>query len=351
MITTGNAEVFTEEKKEIKYTLTTEKPINYEMTFTSPRDEKCAFGIKVYNEDDDVVMNAVHSMKKSQQIFNLPVKAGTYYLKLFVADHIHSCNDKPFDFKLTKYTGNYEQEDNNALSTATPLIELKYYYGYLQTYNQYGDSRTDIDYYKIVLPSKSILDFEFLHNKIIDVRGGFKIELLDSQNNLIHRYEASLKKKKTESFFGLDKGIYFIKVSPDGGYTRHLEYKIAYATSENNNIEVMPNDELSNATLIQDSVYVSGNFNTYNSDYYKYKAKKGKYVLVFEHKQFKHDMTVSISNSDDEPIEDFYPSGREEKKEFHFEVKEDNIIYIKFFYPFSSKESDGEKYKFGIIKL
>ncbi len=351
ILSIANAEMMTKEKKVINYTLSTDKPVDYEMTFSSPRDEKCEIRIDVHNENDANVMNAVHSMKKGKQVFNLPVKSGSYYLKLHVPNHIQSCNNKPFDFKLTKVSGHFEQEDNNNISNATDLIELKYFYGYLQTYYAYSDAKNDVDYYKIVLPSNGILDFEFSH-KQTGSKSAFKIELLDAGNNVLTKYESSLQKKKSEKYFGLKKGTYYIKVSSNGNKdVRHLEYKIAYAVSKNNNIEMMPNNKFSDATLIKDGVYISGNFNQWQKDdYYKYQAKKGKYSLVYEHKPFDKDTDISIFDSNQHRIFSTRAKGLKEKEYFNFEVKEDGPIYVKLSHSFDYTKVDGDKYKFGILK-
>lgn len=348
MFSIANAEVITKEKSEINYTLSTDKPIDYEMTFSSPRDERCSIGIDVHDEDNIHIFNAVHSMKKGKDVFNLPVKAGKYYIKLHGQ---YECYNKPFNFKLTKVSGHFEQEDNDNIARATDLIELKYFYGYLQTYYAYRDTKADVDYYKIVLPTNGIVDFELSH-KQTGSKSAFKIELLDADSNILTKYESKLLKKKSEKYFGLKKGTYYIKISGTGNRDiRHLEYKIAYVVSKNNNIEMMPNNKFSDATPIKDGLYISGNFNQWQKDdYYKYQAKKGKYSLVYEHKPFERDTEIYIFDSNQKRIFSTRAKGLKEKEYFDFEVKQDDTIYVRLSHAFDYEKVDGDKYKFGILK-
>ena len=347
----ANAEVLTKEKREINYALSTDKAVDYKMEFSSPRDEKCDVKIDVYDKNDVMVMNAVHSMKKATQVFNLPVKSGSYSLKIYSPSHLQACDNKPFDFKLTRVSGNFEQEDNDKLANASDLIEGKYFYGYLQSYYAYGKTKKDVDYYKIVLPTNGILDFEFATEQL-DSKSAFKIELLDAQSNTITKFEAKVGKKKTEKYYGLQQGTYYIKINGDGHRDlRHLEYKIAYVVSKNNNIEMMPNNKFSTATPIKDGLYISGNFNQWQKDdYYKYQAKKGKYSLVYEHKVFDKDTEIYIFDSNQKRIFSTRAKGLKEKEYFDFEVKQNDTIYIRLGHYYDTKKLDGEKYKFGVIK-
>jgi len=325
------------------YTISTKKPVNFEISLTNTK-LNCYTQLKVLDENNKEILETKYHMVHNQKgVFNAPIDTGNYTINFKTLSS--GCSKSDFDLKVTRVSGNFEIEPNNDLSSATALKELKYVYGYLQ---KTGDE----DFYKLNLPSKCILDLEFLHDKIKGY-DNFRIEIIDANDKLVVKYESHRDSLKTERKFGLDKGIYFIKVrSSTSGGLEHQEYKMAYSFSKNKNTEVLPNDDFSNATVVNDGVYISGTFNElHKKDHYKYKANKGKYSLLYEHKAYKYGTRIEIFDSNQKKIKDIRQKGLKEKEYFDFEVKQDDTIYIRFEKSSLSNEANEELlYKFGVIK-
>ncbi len=342
LLTIGNASSFGQQK-EFNYTINTEKPVNFEISLTNTQ-LNCHTQLKLLDKNNKEILKTEYHMAHNQKgVFNAPVDIGNYTIKYRTLSS--GCNKSDFNLKVTRVSGNFEIEPNDDLSSATKLKELKYIYGYLQRYS-------DEDFYQINLPTKGILDLEFLHKKIKSF-SNFQIEFIDSNDKIIVKFESHSQSLKTERKFGLNKGVYFIKIkrhSSSAGLEHH-EYKMAYAFSKNENIETQPNDDFSNASLVNDGVYVSGTYNQRTKDYFKYKAKKGKYSLLYEHKAFKYGTRIEIFDSNQKKIKDISQKGLKEKEYFDFEVKQNDTIYIRFEKSSLHNEVNEQLlYKFGIIK-
>jgi len=226
LFTSVNAEVFTQNKQKINYTLATDKPVKLELKFKSPRD-KCKVTFTVHNEDDKLLIRENHNMKKSSEIFNLPVKSGEYYFTMFT----HAgCKHKPFEFEYSKVIGSFEREINNKTRNANLLTELKYTTGFLQQQQSYGK---DVDYYKINIAERGTMKLVFEHENF-DEKEWFIVELFDGNNKKLLKEKSLLNKKGITKSIKLDKGEYFVKISTyqASRKVRGKEYKLAYVISK-----------------------------------------------------------------------------------------------------------------------
>jgi hypothetical protein len=222
LATVLQAEVFTKAGQKIKYTLKTEKPVNFEFTFKSQKDS-CGVEFWVYDEAKKLLMNDKYSMEKLKEVFNLPVKAGEYYMELGT---FSNCLNKPFELGLSKVSGFFEQEPNDTSVTATVMQPLKYHYGYIQNFNGHGD---DSDFYTITIDNKSFLKLVFKH-KNFNEDWYWYVVLLDSNNNQLFKMESNLNTDGFEKEVQLDKGSYYVKVYTYMGAknVKNKEYSLAY---------------------------------------------------------------------------------------------------------------------------
>lgn len=291
-------------------------------------------------------------MKKSSEIFNLPVKSGEYYFQM----NTHAgCNNKPFEFEYLKVSGNVEEEINNKTSTAKLLTENIETTGYLQEKQSY---EKDVDYYRISLLEKGILQLNLKHENF-DNKEYFFLELFNDENEQLLKANSFLNKKGISQYIGLDKGEYFAKVSTYSASTkvRGKEYQISYIFNKLVNAEVENNEITKNATLINDNVSITGYYQdkgkgvgTRNADkdFYAYNAQKGSYSLIFEHEEYENrdSLTVQILDEEMKQIYLFNPKASSIKNKFNLELdsKKYYIVLQNIYH------SSGQEYKIKIIK-
>jgi hypothetical protein len=331
------AEILTPKKQKLTYTLKADEPMNFQMTFTSPR-ENCTLNIKIVDDFNKLLLSANHNMLKSEEIFNLPVKTGKYYMEIVAGNS--NCYNKTFDLKIDRIVGNFEEEPNNKISEATLLEDLKYYTGFLQSFN-------DNDYFKIILPAKGTLSLSLKHINY-GQKGYNNIKLLDDKGNDIYYWSDNLDTKSSEKKIGLDKGTYFINVIYATSNSMHSDYSLAYSFSPNENIELELNQTPKNATPIADNVYITGYLkHTFDeNDYYVYDGKSGNYNFIFEHKIFDENIDITIYNSSLKTIKNFTSKGISEKESFNIQL-EDGKSYIKIK---SYHLKNDEEYRFGLVR-
>jgi hypothetical protein len=233
-----NAEVFTKDRQEINYKLTTQEPVDFKMNFSSAVDKAyipCEVRVSLKNNENKVIMNGYYNMSKGSTVLHAPVKSGEYTLKLdyYAGD---GCWNKPFDLKLTRVSGNFEQEDNDMIESAIQMKELSYYYGFLQRkHNSAGTIKDDVDAYKVILDKKGSLDIVLSHDNYKKVYSNIQVRLLDGNGKVVKRYDSSLATTGERKSFSLNKGTYFIEVvnKISDGELQHVPYKLAYAFSAN----------------------------------------------------------------------------------------------------------------------
>lgn len=345
LVSSTVAEVLTKGNSEIEYTITAEKAINLQFTLQSPRST-CKIETTVFDENNKKLMVALHDMKRAKDVFNLPVKAGTYYLEL---SGNHRCYEKPFTMRLTKVNGNFEQESNNITSTATKMSDSYYYSGYLQHMGQYED----VDFYRIDTNETGELKLLFKHENTGE-SNFFNFDLLDVNTKDILSMKSELITDETTQNIGLKKGTYFIKVFTDFGTSnvKGLEYKVAYIFKKTTLTETEPNDKVTQASSIVDGEYINGYFHMKDSvdkDYYKYNAIAGKYTLIFEHEVYENISNVNflIYDANQKIVKDVTIDGSQLRKSFTLDLK-NGLYYIELNTSYTL--GDGSKYKFKLIK-
>lgn len=223
------AEVFTTQKQSIKYSLSTDKPLNFQFTLKSEKKENCEIEFSLVDSNSNMILFDKYSRKESQKTYNIPVNNGTYNLKMKNYSHNAYCLDKPFKLNLSKITGNYEMEINNNTANATPLTESKFYTGYLQSQKGQGQ---DTDFYKIDISKNGKIKLAFKHQDL-DKKYSWNIELLNQNKKKVFHTKSALNTKGFEKYIDVKKGTYFIKIYSDKDaysikYIKDKEYNLAY---------------------------------------------------------------------------------------------------------------------------
>lgn len=213
--------MLTKKKQTKTYTLKIDEPLNLSFVFTSKRDN-CPIYFEISNDNDEILVKDKHNMKKGKEIFNLPAKEGTYYLDL---SSFTGCYNKEFELSFIKTKGNFEEEPNDKIPTATSMLEKKFYTGYLQN----RPSNNDSDYYKIDVKEKGKLKLAFKHD-IYSTSSYFYIRLFNYDNDKLVEYKSKLNKRGIEKNIDVEKGEYFVSISTfaTASNIRNVEYNIAY---------------------------------------------------------------------------------------------------------------------------
>jgi len=209
---------FNAKNTQINYNIEIKKNVDLRIKL-SPEKKLCNTQLSLIDFDNKVILKAEHMMNKGDVIFNAPVKSGKYILRY---EALSLCGNTNFNIGLTKISGNFEVEINDAPNNATVIKELNYNYGYLQRYD-------DIDYFQFDIDKDSDIKLYFEH-KIINSFGGFKITVLDENLKSIKSFLSSAKSLKDMQQISLKKGKYFVKIEKNDSSSKvqHHRYSIVY---------------------------------------------------------------------------------------------------------------------------
>jgi hypothetical protein len=218
--TLSYAQTFRANTDTYSFPLSTDKPLNVQVTIKTQKSF-CMSRFEFFTNDKKLILKNEFMMNKEKVVLNAPVAKGDY---LLVYSGTSGCANKHFDISITKTLGNFEQELNDDMVSATPMQELTYYYGYIQKYK-------DEDYYKITIDKKSDVSFVFEH-KNIQGYGSYTIDILNDKSEKITTFKSSLSSLKNINKKTLDAGTYFIKVSAPYSSVIYHRYKLAYSLSK-----------------------------------------------------------------------------------------------------------------------
>lgn len=290
------AEVFTKNHGTIKYNLKLEKAVDVELKFkftdvaqlnvNASHPRVSIYSAKRIPELRNSYYHYLdYSFKENSKTLNVPLKAGNYVIELDGGAYYN----KPFDFKLTKISGNFELEYNDKVENATPLIEKKFFTGYLQS-----KSRIDTDVYKISLKNNGILDLVFKATEKCkrDDKGYEAITLVKYSKekpndpiSLIRQFSVNKDFRKT---IGLYKGDYYLQIRSNYHCIYNKEYNLAYLETPTAYTELEPNGKEELATPIKtDGYYYEGKINSgYDEfdDFFTFNIKE-KQDIIFSFKQ------------------------------------------------------------------
>lgn len=220
------------------------------------------YDLFLYNDKGGILKNS-KGTSSQEQIYNYPVKAGTwYYLKVIGYGGSYSTSKfyrlRAKCYPVTEVPDSYET--NNTFSTATSIGKNTT----LASATIHNTS--DVDYYKFTLPEASNFDISLSN---IPSECDYELELYKNASTLC----ASSKKSgnSAERISGyLPAGTYYIKVysyknKSSKPYTLSLSSKAAYTLDQ-----FEPNDSFSTAVSIQAPKTIQGTIHTVNDkDYYR----------------------------------------------------------------------------------
>jgi len=119
-------------------------------------------------------------------------------------------------FFIYKTLDTIEQETNNNKETSTVLENKRFYQG------SFND--TDLDYYKIIIPSNSQVDIGYVTNSNVS---DIKIDVLGTSDNILAS-ATSIDGESKYFHLGLSSGTYFLKLSSAGDTDINQDYIVSY---------------------------------------------------------------------------------------------------------------------------
>lgn len=333
-----NAEVFTGSRWMIKKELVLDEAANVEFSFKHQHTSQKGYyqfsvsGGKVSRGSNNHLNIYPDISTTSETKVNLPLKSGKYNLKLWSNTYY----DKPFDFKITKTPGNFEQEPNNNMSDANLIKENINYTGYIQ---RTGGAKR-YDFYKFSLDRNSMVNLGLtLDEKCNEGAGyeGFDISLYDShEKSLIEELE--MRDQNSKESIGLTAGEYFVKVKyprwndksnprEDSVCVAGRAYHLSYSIMEDRYVEFEPNDNTKTATVINPGVNYQAKMQRKFSevDYYSFNVPSVQSVSL----EFKHDyietnqpFNISVYNAQNKRVKDFSSKGIDSESQFTLSLKQ-----------------------------
>lgn len=244
-------QMFTEKQRKFEYTLSLDEPANMQIDFQFPTLKKLPNynpymskpSLYITGEDPGRDSRSDHNflrhtyeniINNDLTRLNLPLKAGRYHVILQYPNNKQYLN-LPFDFKMTKVKGAFEQEPNNGWGTANLLIEDEVYTGYMQM----KDGGNDSDFFELVVEESGILELSFTTaEKPINGRpyfGNHEIYFYDGSlalpNERMNHVMMQQKPAKGEvkKSLALKKGHYFVQVKHVGNNgVVNQKYTIGY---------------------------------------------------------------------------------------------------------------------------
>lgn len=204
-----------------------------------------------------------NELAKGNSVTSIGLPAGDYYLK--VSRYTGSTDEVPYTLQL-KYTAgdSFEIENNDTLSTATPIVVNKAYDSSLQHDN-------DVDFYKFKLPKSGKLSIV-----LPNVSGkSWTYRLIDSEGNEYPWYGytdySELVKGVSSTSVGLPAGDYYLRVSRYTGDVDGMSYNLQLKFTAGDTFEKESNDTLSTATAITVNKLYEASLVTDNDyDYYRF---------------------------------------------------------------------------------
>ena len=218
--TLSNAQMFHANTDVYSLTLNAEKAMNVQITIKTEKSF-CMSRFEFLTDDNEVILKNEFMMNKEKVVFDIPIAKGNYSL---VYTGTTGCNNKHFDISLTKTLGNFEQELNDDIASATSIKDGVYYYGYIQ-------KPKDEDFYKIILNKKTKVRFVFEH-KNIQGYGAYTIDVLNDKSKKTTTFKSSVSTLKNVEKKTLEAGTYYIKISAPYSTVIYHQYRLAYSTSK-----------------------------------------------------------------------------------------------------------------------
>ena len=170
----------------------------------------------IYEADGTTEVIAYDNIISSQKSVKLPMKKGTYYIRVSAHWDINDASspvEQIYNLKVYEAgEANWETEHNDSQKTANVITFDKKFVG--STYHHH-----DEDWYKFIVPGKGTATISFAKANNVntaDVHDGWKYELFASKSS-----DAIISKDKiirsASNKLVLSAGTYYLKVSPSWG--------------------------------------------------------------------------------------------------------------------------------------
>jgi hypothetical protein len=231
--------------------------------------------VTLYNTDKrELVQYSFVGNSTKNDCNSIGVPAGTYYAK--VSKYYHS--DVSYELKLN-YTqsGAWETEFNDSFDTADLISANTSIKGSLMT-------SSDVDYYKITVPSDGYISLTFNHNYVDSGWDYWYVTLYNTDKSEFVQYGFAGNTTKNDcDSIGVPAGTYYAKVSKY--YHSDVSYELKLNYTQSGAWETELNDSFDTADPISANKFISGNLMTSSDvDYYKISlSSAGNISLIFNH--------------------------------------------------------------------
>ena len=235
------------------------------------------FVVTATDSDGNVIDYVKSAGTDSKVSFDFSVNTGVYFIKVEMGNVLDETLEYTLSAKINK-TALIEKEPNDTTSQATSLKlskkgETNLYYGAI--------TDGDVDYYVANFTSPVLASFGIYNTA--SKTGNYKATLIKVVDGIdgetIQKIVGSIEikdgeKVKDSPVFGVNGGIYFLKVEGVGASTGGYQVRI-FAGSSSSTDEYEYNNEEKYANLLNKGSFFTGNiFDTNDVDVFKFKAPK-----------------------------------------------------------------------------
>ena len=213
---------------------------------------------------------------------------GSYLVKVTSSTY---WDDRDYTLTVSATPGNFEQEQNETLASATALTPGTPYTGSLQDL----PSGSDLDYYTFTLsqPSYVALNFKHESNGSNSSYWQATVQSADGQSSYLYKSIAG-NATDTTKYVGLPQGSYLVKVT-SGTYWDDRDYTLTVSATPGS-YEQEKNETINSATVAALGTTYTGSIETLPSgsdvDYYRFAISQADTVRV----NFRHGSNGSSSS-------------------------------------------------------
>lgn len=286
---------------------------------------KEGWNLKIYRANDADEFDQLQSVTSPQKTVDLFLNKGKYHIKISSQNAVLSpSGNATYEFRLNYTKGeNVEHELNDTMGTAN-IIRT----GITYTGNMNYESRNDKDYFAVTPATSGRLTVNFSRDLTSEPKDGFKVKVLDSNNNELAVAEKVTGQTKSVGPVSVRAGVkYYILIEnhnsgfPIQGVNYHFSVSVKSTTTQVGKIPVVTatnnitktSVKLTKAKGGKKKVTLKWKKNKYATGYKIYRStkKKGKYKCI---KKIKKAKTVSYTDKKVKKKKTYYYKVRAYKK-------------------------------------